>query len=421
MRTRTIARHFTLEDRAVDAWPLLPFDLAPGERALEVVLDVDRTRGVVDLGCVGPGDDGAPTAWRGWSGAARDRFAITADDATPGYLPGELAPGEWAVVLGLHHLPAEGLDVTVTVTTGGSPAIEREPSAPRPEAAPRGSARGLPAADGWRWVAADLHAHTLHSDGALSVRQLAALAAREGLDVLAITDHNTTSHHRHLPRAGAEYGVHLLPGQEVTTPRGHANAFGDIGWIDFREPADTWFRTAAERGGVASVNHPLAADRAWQHPLALPPDCMEIFHSTWLADRASTAPWALWPRWPCSVPIGGSDFHRPGDRLARPTTWLAVPDGELTDAAVIDALRSGRTAVSLGVRDAVLLRVGDELRAVGADGATLVDADGHTRVLHGDHVRLRADATAAVAGVPGAGWGPYRLETADREILAITP
>ena len=53
-----------------------------------------------------------------------------------------------------------------------------------------------------QWLAGDFHSHTVHSDGVLSVGGLAALAASRGLDFLAVTDHNTTSHHAHLPEAG---------------------------------------------------------------------------------------------------------------------------------------------------------------------------------------------------------------------------
>ena len=84
----------------------------------------------------------------------------------------------------------------------------------------------------------------MHSDGALTVPQLARLAAEQGLDFLAITDHNTVSHHAELGRASARYGVTLIPGQEVTTDTGHAGALGDLGWVDFRRAG----RLVAGRG-----------------------------------------------------------------------------------------------------------------------------------------------------------------------------
>jgi predicted metal-dependent phosphoesterase TrpH len=80
-----------------------------------------------------------------------------------------------------------------------------------------------------RWLAADFHAHTVHSDGALGIEELAALAVSRGLDALAVTDHNTTSHHAYLPSVGERYAIRLIPGQEITTDRGHANTLGTSG------------------------------------------------------------------------------------------------------------------------------------------------------------------------------------------------
>src|SRR5262245_11803786 len=238
------------EDRAASIYRYLPVEVSDGQRALRVELDYDRSAGVLDLGCFDPSG-----AFRGWSGAARSEFTVGADWATPGYLPGPLPPGEWRLALGLHRVPPEGLPYAVTVSPS-APAPSPVRDAPWPARPPR---RALPEPPGYRWLAGDLHAHTVHSDGALTVAELARLAAAQGLDFLAVTDHNTVSHHPLLP---AERGIALLPGQELTTARGHANAFGDIGWVDFREPVAAWLSTVEERGGLLSVNHPLAADVA---------------------------------------------------------------------------------------------------------------------------------------------------------------
>ncbi|WP_369209233.1 CehA/McbA family metallohydrolase, partial [Streptomyces sp. PU-14G] len=165
--------------------------------------------------------------------------------------------------------------------------------------------------DGATWRAGDLHAHTVHSDGALTPDELARSAAAEGLDFLAVTDHNTVSHHPWLPAAGSRHGVTLLPGQEVTTDLGHANVFGDTGWIDFRAPADAWLAQAEAGGGVLSVNHPLADDCAWEHPFVRRPRHAEVWHHTW-TDRRHGAPLAWARAWRDDViPLGGSDFHHP--------------------------------------------------------------------------------------------------------------
>jgi hypothetical protein len=396
-----IERTLTPDDRATGPYLPLPFEVPAGAGAVAVRLRYDRTAGVVDLGC-----DGA-AGFRGWSGGARDRFGIGPDAATPGYLPGELEPGEWSVVLGLHRIPASGLNVAVDVAF--SAATPAEPEPPHPPVPARRPRRALPAPAGLTWLAADFHAHTHHSDGSLGVAELAAAAVEAGLDVLAVTDHNTVSHHRLLPEAAARYGVTLLPGQEVTTDRGHANAFGAIRWVDFRRPASDWVAQVREDGGLLSINHPLAADCAWHQPLPERPPLAEIWHSTW-DDRTWTYPLAWWTAWGLStVPVGGSDFHRPdeGRPVGEPVTWVAAVSPEPAD--VLEALRAGRTALSPGLDAPVLLRVDDELVALDADGLLLVDTAGRRRPVRGDHARFPAAP------------GPHRLETPLAAVAAISP
>ena len=428
------SRIFTPEDRAASPYFYLPIDVPVGCAGLTVELDYDRSVGVLDLGCFGP------NGFRGWSGGARSRYAISPSAATPGYLPGELEPGEWSVVLGLHRVAAPRLrwrvDVTLGAIESGEDVAPHRDGAlpPLPERPPR---RNLPAEPGWRWLAGDLHAHTVHSDGDRTIEELAGLAAGAGLDFLAVTDHNTVSHHPLLAAAGAGAGVILIPGQELTTHRGHANAFGDIGWIDFREPADAWVREVAERGGLLSVNHPLASDCAWREPLTVRPPLAEIWHWTWL-DRRWGGPMAWWLAWdPATVPVGGSDFHRPdqGRPLGQPTTWVLCEDSDgrtaqngpeeaagrtarnssgraaRSDAVdmVLAGLAGGRTSVSMGRDGPVLLRQGDELLAIDADGTVLADLSGRRRMVRG------ASAPFPAPNEPGPNW----LEDDQTAVLAL--
>lgn len=412
MTTRRIVHSgvFTPEDRAASPYFYVPFDVPAGCAGLTVELDYDTSAGVLDLGCFGP------AGFRGWSGGARSRYVITRSAATPGYLAGELEPGEWSVILGLHRVAASGLRWRVDVTQGPVDSdVEFRPvreAPPLPERPPR---RELPAESGWSWLAGDLHAHTVHSDGDRTIDELAALAVGEGLDFLAVTDHNTVSHHRLLAAAGARAGVTLMPGQEVTTHRGHANAFGDIGWVDFREPAEHWVGEMAARGGLLSINHPLASDCAWRQPLVTRPPLAEMWHWTWL-DRRWGGPMAWWLAWdPATVPVGGSDFHRPdqGRPLGQPTTWVQCEDvdADRADAAdlILAGLAAGRTSISADRNGPVLLRHGDELLAVDAEGAILADAAGRRRVVRGTRASFPAPAE------PGPQW----LEDDATAVLAL--
>jgi len=419
---------WTLADRAEGVYRELPFEVPADAAGVTATLRYDRRAGVLDLGCFGP------TGFRGWSGGARDTFTVALDGATPGYLPGPLEPGAWQVCLGLHRVPADGLDYELVVDLVADPASAARPPLPPPPWPPppwppappvpppwspalalpppppvlgvgdRPPRRALPAEPGRRWLAGDLHSHTVHSDGELTIDELAALAAAAGLDFLAITDHNTVSHHPYLPAAGRRAGVVLLPGQEVTRDIGHANAFGDIGWVDFRRPADDWLSETRGRGGLLSVNHPLSGDCSWRHVMTGRPPLAEIWHRTW-SDRSWGGPLAWWQAWaPGALPVGGSDFHRPGDGhpLGVPTTWVQCAEDD-----VLGGLADGRIAISAGRDAALLLRVGDELVALGADGSYLVDAEGARRVVLGDRRAFPA------------GPGPYRLEAPDNSVLAL--
>jgi hypothetical protein len=436
----------SIDDQIENRYLEVPFELpAGGTDALEVTLSYDRDAAVIDLGCRDP------ERWRGWSGGARSRFAITQSpggqraaahsSATPGYEPGELVAGQWAVVLGLHGMPAVPVDVTVTIATGvDAGGVEDEPPAPPPpsgsdsRAGKAGASEGrtrlgrdLPAPAGLTWYAGDLHAHTTHSDGTLSIAQLTAAAAGRGLDFLAVTDHNTVSHHRHLPAVGAAYDVCLVHGQEVTTHAGHANAFGDVGWVDFRRPAAQWLSDVEERGGLLSVNHPIQDDCGWLYPVRT--GFLELWHISWFLDLTATGPWAyLRATHERPVLLGGSDFHTPdqGYPPGTPTTWVAAEDR--TPEAILDAIRHGRTAISRfpGPGEPVLVRVGEDLVAIDADGTVLVEGldlggipdlrdrpgngAGRRRRVHGDRVTLSAPPEH----------GPYRLEAADRTLLAIS-
>ncbi|WP_062214807.1 CehA/McbA family metallohydrolase [Streptomyces sp. NBRC 109706] len=391
---------WTLADRLEQPLRALPFEVPRATAGITVELSFERAAGVLDLGCQGP--DG----FRGWSGGARDHFTISTGWATPGYLPGEPEPGQWAVLLRLHRVPPTGLEYQLRITTTG-----RAPEEPATTAAPpvpeRPGRRPLPEVDGLRWLAGDCHSHTVHSDGALTPAELAALAAGQGLDFLAVTDHNTVSHHPELPAVGARYGLTLLPGQEVTTDTGHANVLGDVGWVDFREPPDRWLAHAGERGGLLSINHPVGTDCAWRNPLTERPRHVEVWHSGW-PDRRWGAPLAWAGAWrPDVIALGGSDFHRLGDDAlpGRPTTWVLAADP--SPAGVLAALAAGRVAVSAGPRAPMLLRLGDELLALDAEGTALVCPDGSRRVVHGDRATLPA--------MPG----PHRLESHENEVVAL--
>ena len=66
----------------------------------------------------------------------------------------------------------------------------------------------------------DLHAHTLASDGSDRPEELVAAAAAAGVEVLAVTDHDTVEAVAAARAAGERLGVEVLAGCEVTATVG---------------------------------------------------------------------------------------------------------------------------------------------------------------------------------------------------------
>lgn len=368
-----------------------PFAVPPGTRRIELQYEASGAdaRTVVDLGLRGP------AGLRGWSGGGRSRVSVSALGATPGYLPGPLESGEWAVLLGVPNIrPGRTDTVTVTVRL-----YDRDLSE-SPALAGRGPG----------WYVGDLHAHSAHSDGhtrSSAGRRVgtpphrvfdAALAA--GLDFVALTDHNTASHWLDVERLQPYYDRLLLPrAREITTYRGHANAIGERAFRDFRltspdaSPADVLAGPAAD-GAFVSINHPrLPDDEAcmgcgWN---LTTPDVLQHVHGIEVVNgEAASGPLSGWSFWAGLLnrglrltAVGGSDEHTVDDdadrRLGRPATvvWMR----ELSEAALVEGLRSGRAYVRVrGPAGPVLEGFGAARGTAEAGMGDLLPGEGQVRL-----------------------------------------
>jgi 3',5'-nucleoside bisphosphate phosphatase len=65
-------------------------------------------------------------------------------------------------------------------------------------------------------VRIDLHTHTDRSDGTVTPRELVRLAARAGLDVVGVTDHDTDAGWEEAVAAAEEHGVAVVRGMEIS-------------------------------------------------------------------------------------------------------------------------------------------------------------------------------------------------------------
>ncbi len=128
----------------------------------------------------------------------------------------------------------------------------------------------------------DLHVHTprstCYSEKGVTPQQIVERAIEAGLDVIAVTDHNTVASIDEVRSAAEGKALVVLTGVEVTTPEGHVLAlFGsDVPTKDLEDfltyvgvaddwrgdghfaveaPMDEVFRRIDERGGIAIAAH----------------------------------------------------------------------------------------------------------------------------------------------------------------------
>jgi len=351
----------TLSGADHQTYRLVPFDVPAGVEALEVHFDYTgrEARTTIDLGLLGPGDS-FEQAFRGWSGGNKRSFVVGAADATPSYLAAPVTPGRWNLLLGIPNIRSgQTSDYVAQVYFRRTAPVALRP--------------------GPAWYRGDLHAHTGHSDGSCNNRSgtqrvpcplfltLQAAADRD-LDFIAITEHNTDSHLRELTALQPYFDRMLLvPGMELTTFQGHANAYGITGPIDFRVGAtvrswDALLGALDARGILVSVNHPklpsgeVCMGCGWApQPEAdlshLP--AIEVVNGYFAEGTyAGIAFWhELLQRGYRPTGIGGSDTHDisakdgfpPPARIGTPTTVVFAE--ELSVPALLRAIRSGNVFI----------------------------------------------------------------------------
>ncbi|NJD58477.1 MAG: PHP domain-containing protein, partial [Anaerolineae bacterium] len=272
-----------------------------------------REVNIIDLGLIAP--DGTQV---GASGSDKLSIKISATWATPGYRPTPLVAGEWQIIVGAYKVAEAGVDVLYELAF---------------------TPKHL------RLLKGDLHTHTQASDGVLSVEELAWHAQRNGLDFLAITDHNQMISTAALPQVP---GITLIPGIEWTHYQGHANFLGvdqpyDEPFLaNAPEEVAARFASARGRGAFISVNHPFDPVCPFLFDMhSLPYDCLEVWNGPMRGSNLQAI--GFWHSQLVAgnkIPIcGGSDYHRDSLLLfpGGPTTCVYASSAGSRD--ILEALK----------------------------------------------------------------------------------
>ncbi len=104
-------------------------------------------------------------------------------------------------------------------------------------------------------ITSELHCHTHYSDGTADPSECVRVAAQCGLSVLAITDHNTAEGGLPFWETPVEQGVLVIPGEEVSTDRGHLLAYFVRETIQ-PGPFEQVLAEVRRQGGLAFMAHP---------------------------------------------------------------------------------------------------------------------------------------------------------------------
>jgi hypothetical protein len=335
-RRTVLTLTLTAEDHGV--FIEVPFEVPVDTERVSVHCEVEGHRfagEVVDLGLMDP--EGS----RGWSGGARAEMWVEQEKATPGYLPGDIRPGRWAVVVSSNRISPGGCLVTLTVNC-------------TPER--------------YRWLKGDLHMHSVHSDGRYELPEVLRLAQEAGLEFVALTDHNTGSQNLAYPR---ETPLICIPGMELTTYRGHCNLLGvDSPVGDFRvstkDDLHERLRDARRRGARIGINHPFkdcdTPGCRWHWGWDLDYDWVEVWNAPWRQCNDEALEW--WQGQLAEgrrvVATGGSDCHRPNEprKHGTPTSWVWCRSRSVE--AILEAVLQGHLFMSYSPEGpAVDVRCGD--------------------------------------------------------------
>ena len=196
------------------------------------------------------------------------------------------------------------------------------------------------------WIlAGDFHVHAFPGDGSLAPWTLRDEAAREGLDVFAVTNHNQAFTARFAQRQATDTnGPLVLAGEEVTSRDYHLIAVGISRKVNAAQSAARAIADIHAQGGVAIAAHPGPVSVGYTDDAIMELDGTEAAHP---ADdqRERDEFVAFYERArrlnPRVAAIGSSDFHAMPAPVGTCRTFLFVR--ERTEAGVLDAIRNGRT------------------------------------------------------------------------------
>lgn len=218
-----------------------------------------------------------------------------------------------------------------------------------------------PASSGW--YAADLHHHSDQAEGVTPPEYVARSQLAAGLDLLSVTDHDSTASHAPLQAIAGRRGVPFLPSIELTQSWAHFNAWplrvGERIRIDTgKATVDEVFAEARRLGAiVVQANHPwipygyLTSVARGVVPGGFNPRFELLELNVCCREDDSGVVHELWRLWNSGHRYylsGGTDVHDVWNFASGELRLFAHVAGELTLEAYAEAVKAGRAYASYG-------------------------------------------------------------------------
>lgn len=230
--------------------------------------------------------------------------------------------------------------------------------------------------------AAELHTHTVFSDGTMTPSRLAERAAERGYDAIAVTDHNTVFGATETIARAKTLPLVCVAGIEWTTFWGHVTVLGGASPVNWREVNLENFgamtKRAAESGDAVVIAHPtriggcictgchfdyLTDDLSCVHAVEV------MSQHNPVSDGANGLARALWHGWLSRGyrlgAVNGYDWHNEDVKCPAFAKTYIVADGELSSQKLVQAVREGRTYASVGLHVEVAVLAGGRTFGLG--------------------------------------------------------
>jgi len=260
-----------------------------------------------------------PSDYKGMLDKDKSQFFIATEVASKGFLAG-LESGQWKIML---EIVAVEHEMTIQITIKTKTAQKK-------------------------WYHGDFHTHTDHSDGNHTIAEAISIAKSYGLDFIVLADHNCYSQNDF-----AFDDFVLMPGLELTTPKGHTNFVGinrPFNKIDYRDKEAVYdmFDQGMKAGCFISVNHPFVGDK-WRWGFDMCYHAIEIWNGSPLSRNGEALAW--WQEQLSKgykiLGTGGSDVHNhdPNGRCYGQGRTLVFAES-LSRKHILEGLHKGNISVA---------------------------------------------------------------------------